>query len=89
MKSFPKALLAAHINDFNTELFSRFLQTPSMNSRGCGSEQTPLGSTMQATSTVDAEVERHRQTWLGFCRFMRIMIVVIVLILVGMAIFLI
>lgn len=43
---------------------------------------------MLSMSTMDAETERHRQTWLGFCRFMRIMIVVIVLILVGMAIFL-
>lgn len=43
---------------------------------------------MQSSTTVDAEVERHRQTWLGFCRFMRIMIMVVVLILVGMAIFL-
>jgi hypothetical protein len=40
------------------------------------------------TTTMDAETERHRQTWLGFCRLMRIMVVVIVLILVGMAIFL-
>lgn len=40
------------------------------------------------TTTMDAETERHRHTWLGFCRFMRIMVVVIVLILVGMAIFL-
>ncbi|HTZ37532.1 MAG TPA: aa3-type cytochrome c oxidase subunit IV [Stellaceae bacterium] len=39
-------------------------------------------------STVDADLERHRQTWLGFCRFMRIMVMVVVLILVGMAIFL-
>jgi hypothetical protein len=39
-------------------------------------------------STMDPELERHRETWLGFCRFMRIMITVIVLILVGMAIFL-
>jgi hypothetical protein len=39
-------------------------------------------------STADADFERHRQTWLGFCRFMRIMVTVIVLILVGMAIFL-
>jgi hypothetical protein len=45
------------------------------------------GTTM--LTTVDAETERHRQTWLGFCRFMRIMITVIVLILAGMAIFLI
>jgi hypothetical protein len=39
-------------------------------------------------TTMDAETERHRQIWLGFCRFMRIMIVVVVLILAGMAIFL-
>jgi hypothetical protein len=39
-------------------------------------------------TTMDAETERHLQTWLGFCRFARIMIVLIVLILVGMAIFL-
>jgi hypothetical protein len=39
-------------------------------------------------TTVDAEVERHRQIWLGFCRFMRIMIAVVILILLGMAIFL-
>lgn len=39
-------------------------------------------------TTIDAETERHRQTWLGFCRFMRTMVVVIILILVGMAIFL-
>jgi len=39
-------------------------------------------------STIDAETERHRQIWLGFCRFMRIMATVVVLILVGMAIFL-
>lgn len=43
---------------------------------------------MLSTPTVDAETERHRQIWLGFCRFMRIMTVVVVLILVGMAIFL-
>ena len=40
------------------------------------------------TTAVDAETERHRQTWLGFCRFMRIMVTVIILLLVGMAIFL-
>lgn len=39
-------------------------------------------------STMDAETLRHQQTWLGFCKFMRIMVVVIVLILFGMAIFL-
>ena len=39
-------------------------------------------------TTADAELERHRQTWLGFCRFMKIMIVAIIIILGGMAIFL-
>ena len=39
-------------------------------------------------TTMDAETERHRQTWLGFCRFMRIMVAVVILILFGMAIFL-
>jgi len=39
-------------------------------------------------TTMDAETERHRQTWIGFCRFMRTMVTLIVLILVGMAIFL-
>ena len=39
-------------------------------------------------TTADAELERHRQTWLGFCRFAKIMIVAIVIILSGMAIFL-
>jgi hypothetical protein len=39
-------------------------------------------------TTMDAETERHRQTWLGFVRFMKIMVVLIVLILSGMAIFL-
>jgi hypothetical protein len=45
-----------------------------------------MGTVMQ--TTMDADLERHRQTWLGFCRFMRIMVVVIVIILAGMAIFL-
>ena len=39
-------------------------------------------------TTMDAETRRHLETWQGFCRFMRIMVVVIVLILIGMAIFL-
>ena len=39
-------------------------------------------------TTADAELQRHRETWLGFCRFMKIMIVAIIIILVGMAIFL-
>lgn len=39
-------------------------------------------------TTMDAETERHQQTWLGFVRFMKIMTTIVVLILVGMAIFL-
>jgi hypothetical protein len=39
-------------------------------------------------TTMDAETERHRQTWLGFVRFVKIMTTIVVLILVGMAIFL-
>lgn len=36
-------------------------------------------------SVADPELERHRRTWIGFTRFMRIALVVIVLILIGMA----
>jgi hypothetical protein len=39
-------------------------------------------------TTMDAETERHRQTWLGFVRFVKIMTTAIVLLLLGMAIFL-
>jgi hypothetical protein len=39
-------------------------------------------------TTMDAETERHLQTWVGFCRFMKIMVTVVMLILLGMAIFL-
>jgi hypothetical protein len=39
-------------------------------------------------TTMDAETERHLHTWLGFCRFMRIMVTLIVLLLALMAIFL-
>ena len=39
------------------------------------------------TMWMDADPQ-HRQTWTGFCRFMKIMIVAVILILVGMAIFL-
>jgi hypothetical protein len=47
---------------------------------------TEAGTTM--LTTMDPEAERHRQIWLGFVRFMKIMITVVVLILVGMAVFL-
>ncbi len=33
-------------------------------------------------------LERHRRTWIGFTRFIKISILVIVIILAGMAIFL-
>jgi hypothetical protein len=39
-------------------------------------------------TTVDADLEAHRQTWLGFVRFIKIMTSVVVLILIGMALFL-
>jgi ABC-type microcin C transport system permease subunit YejE len=37
-------------------------------------------------SVADPELERHRRTWIGFTRFMKIALVVIVLILIGMAV---
>lgn len=40
-------------------------------------------------SVMDPELERHQRTWIGFTRFIKISLVVIVLILIGMAIFLI
>jgi ABC-type microcin C transport system permease subunit YejE len=40
-------------------------------------------------TAVDPELERHRRTWIGFTRFIKISLLVIVLILIGMAIFLI
>ena len=39
-------------------------------------------------AVIDPELERHRRTWIGFTWFLKIMIVLIVLILSGMAIFL-
>ena len=39
-------------------------------------------------TTLDPEVERHRETWLGFVRFLKVMTTLVVLILAGMAIFL-
>jgi len=39
-------------------------------------------------AAIDPEFERHRRTWVGFTRFIKISIVVIVIILAGMAIFL-
>jgi hypothetical protein len=39
-------------------------------------------------TTMDAETQRHMHTWLGFVRFVKIMTTFVVLLLVGMAIFL-
>jgi len=37
---------------------------------------------------VDQELERHQQTWLGFARLMRWVVGAVVIVLVGMALFL-
>ena len=37
---------------------------------------------------VDQELERHRETWQGFAHLMRWTLALVVLVLVGMAIFL-
>ena len=39
-------------------------------------------------TAVDPELERHRRTWIGFTWFIKISLLVIVLILIGMAVFL-
>jgi hypothetical protein len=39
-------------------------------------------------AVVDPDYERHRRTWIGFTWFIKISLLVIVLILIGMAIFL-
>jgi len=39
-------------------------------------------------TAIDPELERHRRTWIGFTRFIKISLLVIVLILAGMAVFL-
>ena len=39
-------------------------------------------------AAIDPELERHRQTWIGFTRLIKYAIAIIVIILVGMAIFL-
>ncbi|MFL5267976.1 MAG: aa3-type cytochrome c oxidase subunit IV [Stellaceae bacterium] len=38
-------------------------------------------------AVVDPELERHRQTWLSFTRLMKYSIAIIVLILIGLALF--
>ena len=40
-------------------------------------------------AAIDPELERHRRAWIGFTWFIKISILVIVMILGGMAIFLI
>jgi Bacterial aa3 type cytochrome c oxidase subunit IV len=39
-------------------------------------------------TAIDPEFERHRRTWLGFTRLLKYAIAIIVIILLGMAIFL-
>lgn len=39
-------------------------------------------------AAVDPELERHRQTWIGFTRFIKAALAVVVITLVLMAIFL-
>ena len=39
-------------------------------------------------TAIDPELERHRQTWIGFARFIRYALAVIIIVLIGMAIFL-
>jgi hypothetical protein len=39
-------------------------------------------------TVIDPEFERHRQTWIGFTRFIKYALALIVIVLIGMAIFL-
>jgi hypothetical protein len=39
-------------------------------------------------TAVDPEFERHRQTWIGFTRLIRYSLATIVIVLIGMAFFL-
>jgi Bacterial aa3 type cytochrome c oxidase subunit IV len=39
-------------------------------------------------TAVDPEFERHRQTWIGFTRLIKYAVAIIVIVLVGMAVFL-
>jgi IS5 family transposase len=39
-------------------------------------------------TAIDPELERHRETWIGFTRFMRYALALIIIVLIGMAIFL-
>jgi len=39
-------------------------------------------------AAIDPELERHRQTWLAFTRLIKYSMAIVIIILVGMAIFL-
>jgi hypothetical protein len=39
-------------------------------------------------AAIDPELERHRRTWIGFTRLLKYAIAIAVIILVGMAVFL-
>ena len=39
-------------------------------------------------TAIDPELERHRRAWLGFTRFIKYSLLTIVIILIGMALFL-
>jgi hypothetical protein len=39
-------------------------------------------------TVIDPELERHRETWIGFTRFVKYALTLIVIVLIGMAIFL-
>ena len=39
-------------------------------------------------TAIDPELERHRETWIGFTRFIKYALALIVIVLIGMAIFL-
>jgi len=39
-------------------------------------------------AAIDPELERHRRTWIGFTRLLKYAIAIVVVILVGMAVFL-
>jgi hypothetical protein len=39
-------------------------------------------------TVIDPELERHRETWIGFTRFIKYALALIIIVLIGMAIFL-
>jgi hypothetical protein len=46
------------------------------------------GEGEEQMTVIDPEYQRHRRTWIGFTRFIKISLAVVILILIGMAIFL-